>query len=226
LRIPPIGAARLFLLAILAGCAGREAPKTRPGPRRAPATRPSAASLVVTLEDGSPEERRRAEARLIARGRGAVPAVERALAEANRETRIALLGILEELGRLPEDLDPAERATLTLWRLAGGHGSAADRTRTLARLAVADEGLREALAVRAGQPGTDRALALFALSATGHESAVSVLSSALDAKEEPVRRAAAAGLRRLTGVDWEKAGSDQRARLLREWEQDATGRQG
>ncbi len=95
-----------------------------------------------------------------------------------------------------------------------------------ARLPRADAALREALTRRAERPGPQRALALFALAATGDEAAVGVLSKALDAEVPEVRMAAAAGLKRLTGVDWAKAGSDQRARLLREWEQGVDRRQG
>ena len=66
--------------------------------------------------------------------------------------------------------------------------------------------------------------ALFALALSGDPRAVEILSDALSTDVGAVRRAAAAGLLRLTGVDWLEADLAERARLRREWS--AEGRQG
>jgi hypothetical protein len=118
-------------------------------------------ALVLTGDDG---ERIEAQSRLVLRGAPAVMALTRTLPESTGEARQRLLATLEDLGALPEDVEVAERSDLLLWRLRGGSGDPAARTRALATLPGMDADVRADLEARARGDGDDRALALFALS--------------------------------------------------------------
>jgi len=214
----------LLAASLIAACASTPAAPVPAKDRRAPTSEPSPDALVVALRDARGADLVAAEGRLVALGERSAPALRRALPKAEGEFRMRVLGALDELGSIPDDVSTAARTDLLLWRLRGGVGGASDRARAVARLPSTAPEVRDELAARDGSDAADRPLALFALALSGDPRAVEILSDALSTDVGAVRRAAAAGLLRLTGVDWLEADLAERARLRREWS--AEGRQG